>query len=801
MNLAFDERSGWRFSVPHWPMLSLRALMPAVTADGQTHKPDHASVESSPDGSCRVLSRFGSLSLEMGVARVCEGEIRIAGEIRNVSERPVVFNHLSMLALTDDSHPVRLGARPEAVVMLFNSAYSADIVGLSDTPCRLPPSSAAPGEPNMAGDTPALRSLWSENVWLTYDREARQALLMGFQTNERFQGGLRMAISPEGCVTEWSLGFDGGDLLIAGGASVPLEEVLVLQGPDPHALLERYAERVRQRHSPRILDRPPVSWCSWYPYRLSVSAARLVETARMAAQRLKPLGLTVIEADLGWEKDHLPAIFEPNARFPGGLSGLARQLKEMGFQPGIWKAPFTISEFDPLAKDHPDWLIHDGEGRPVSCGTWFWPPHGHIYLLDLTHPGALSWLQDRMHAMRAAGVRYFKADFIGGVGSAAAKRRHDPSVVLGGGTEARRRAAALMRDSMDPDALFLNCGGPEMPGTGHWPLLYAAQDTGNTGFINWTFQRNNFRAIACHLWKNRRWGIIQPSCLCVGLPGTLEEARLRATMAFLSGGQIDISDTLTTLGEDRWTVLEATLPPLGITARPIDLFDPVMDPGGQEYVASCKGEDEAPQPKAHPPGSVWQLEVEADWDRWTLVAFFEMSDPTAQPAPTRFAVPLNRLGLAAGTPYWAAEFWSGQFLGTLPGGRRNADDYRHPGDFQDLLIGHDPDILEIAFTGPAVKLLCLRKVRPHPWVVATSFHQSGGTELAGVRWDPAAGTLSGRLLRPPGLSGYLLVAGGDHRPQHATVAGRRVTPIPSANGAWRVAVVTAEDETPWELNY
>ncbi|NQT18640.1 MAG: hypothetical protein HQ592_02965, partial [Planctomycetes bacterium] len=124
-----------------------------------------------------------------------------------------------------------------------------------------------------------------------------------------------------------------------------------------------------------------------------------------------------------------------------------------------------------------------------------------------------------------------------------------------------------------PDALILNCGGPEMPGTGHWPLLYTCNDTGNTGFISHRSQQTNHQSVACHLFKNGRWGIIQPSCLCVGAPGTVEDARLRATIAFLAGGQIDISDTLTTLPEDRWAILTATLPPLGVSAKPVDLFE------------------------------------------------------------------------------------------------------------------------------------------------------------------------------------------------------------------------------------
>src|SRR2546425_5125641 len=37
------------------------------------------------------------------------------------------------------------------------------------------------------------------------------------------------------------------------------------------------------------LSASPVSWCSWYPYRLGVTEERALANARIAAKRLKPL--------------------------------------------------------------------------------------------------------------------------------------------------------------------------------------------------------------------------------------------------------------------------------------------------------------------------------------------------------------------------------------------------------------------------------------------------------------------------------------------------------------------------------
>ena len=70
-----------------------------------------------------------------------------------------------------------------------------------------------------------------------------------------------------------------------------------------------------------------------------------------------------------------------------------------------------------------------------------------------------------------------------------------------------------------------------------------------------------------------------------------------------------------------------------------------------------------------------------------------------------------------------------------------------------------------------------------------------------MQWDPATRTLSGRLRRPAGLRGYLLLAGGSEPPIEARVGNRIQQPVSAANGAWRLDIVTAAEETPWQVHY
>jgi len=793
------DRGTLAVRVAAWDAFLLDDLCPELRVDGKDLACVSCQVRRDSEKAMPTLEYdfAGAAVLSLRFERAEDYALRVTGALRDTSGSAAVLNDVRLLATQEGGDGARFGADMACVRVLEQGNYWGRVVGLLEEPSGTAPAQGEPaGQRRVAAHS-------SDFVSAIYDRAARMAFLAGFESSERWLGRIAMGPAGESGGCRWHIGFDGGDLLVSAGETIEFEPIVLLAGSDPWRLLEQYAEMVCQRHPVQLPPTPPVSWCSWYPYRLGVTEDRVLEDARIAAQRIGPLGLRIMELDLGWQTGQLPSTLGENDQFPHGLKWLSDQLAELGLELGVWTAPFSISEFDPVATEHPEWLIQDEAGNPVVHCEWFWIPHGKVYILDLTHPGAQDWLRVQMAGLHERGVKYLKADFIGCASDARAKRRHDQRVVAGAGTEAARMAAQIIRDAL-PDALLLNCGGPEMPGTGHWPLLYTCSDTGNTGFISTTFQQTNYQNVACHLFKNRRWGILQPSCLCVGLPGTVEDARLRATIAFLTGGQIDISDTLVTLPEDRWNILTATLPPLGVTAKPVDLFDPVYGSADYGYSASCadgaKGEENR---KEHPPGSVWHAHVKADWDEWDLVGVFAYDDPASKgnPSVTRFSIPFTMLGLPPGQARSAFEFWSGQYLGTVPRKRTNPGGYAHPGDIQDLCVGESPEALDIAFFGPGAKLLCIRTLRPHPWVAGTTFHQSCGLELKRVAWDETTRTLCGEIDRPEGETGLVLFSDGGNPIASAEVDGQATPVRPAAHGAWSLPVTLHTPPARWCVRF
>lgn len=795
---------------PLWPELALEGVAPALVVGQQVQAPAAVRLVGTAKGQATVEWHFSApalLLVQMFTQGTEPDELHLETELLNRGDAGLLLNRVTLLGTCAGG--VTLSRDPQSLRLLYESGYSAYVQSVADLLAEAK-SRATADEAGFLAQSSAeteskQASLLSQMASVCYSPTEKRAFLCGFDSFRRWLGSVEYALSSENGISSWQAGFDGGDLLVLPGERLPLESLMFLLGREPWATWERYVELVAERNGLRSRQQPPVSWCSWYPYRLGVDEDKVLVNADVGATRLRPLGLSVIEVDLGWEEGYLPSSYRENRQFPHGLAWLATELAKRGLKLGAWKAPYTVSEFDPVAREHPDWLLQGLDGKPQPLGTWFWIPHGQTYALDLTHPEARDYLRRNIRSLAERGARYLKTDFIGAASAPNARGRRDQRLVAGGGIEAARLGSAIIAEEMykaDPEALLLNCNPYEPAGLGYYNLLYTCMDTGNTGFVGWQHLRDVYTTTAVHMAKNRRWGIIQPSCLCVGLPGTLEEARVRATATFLSGGQVDISDDLTSLPEDRWQVLLATLPPLGLSARPIDLFEPVPV-RSLSYEGLCRGEAEAlsaGQSKVGP--RIWHLPMSREGEAWHLLGLFEFDPPASQaPLITWFQVPLERLGLDPSGQYWAYEFWSGQFLGIVPRLPLPQEAYRHPGDAATLVLAGKEGCLEVAFFGPAVKLIALRPVHPHPWPVGTSFHQSCGMELAALHWSAQESILHGQLRRPAGQHGSITIAGALPGEVELSLDGRPGKVRRAANGAIVFDVVTQNPVTDWQLRW
>jgi alpha-galactosidase len=196
----------------------------------------------------------------------------------------------------------------------------------------------------------------------------------------------------------------------------------------------------------------------------------------------------VFQIDDGWEEcvgDWIPH----EKKFPNGVAVLAARIEEKGLIPGIWAAPFLAMPESSLAKNHPEWLLRDDSGRPVSAG---WNPGwgGDVFCLDLSLPEVEEYLAGLFDVIvNEWGFRYLKLDFLyaGMLRGTYAGRHETNAAGAGGGAEASggrwehyvrvlNRITSTKARNGKPVA-WLACGAPIESTAPIMPLMRIGADT------------------------------------------------------------------------------------------------------------------------------------------------------------------------------------------------------------------------------------------------------------------------------------------------------------------------------------
>lgn len=376
--------------------------------------------------------------------------------------------------------------------------------------------------------------------------------LMAFTSCRRFSGqfcvrgdGIEAAVDTEG-------------LELGPGESWQLEELSYRSGPELPALLDGLAERLAENHPPLPWPAPPSGWCSWYCFGPRVTARQVLDNLDVIARSIP--GLKYIQIDDGYQ----PAMgdwLETGAAFEGDVRAVLRQIRERGFEPAIWVAPFIAEGGSRLFADHPEWFVKDAEGAPlradkVSFGGW---RHGPWYALDGTHPGAQQHLERVFRTMRQEwGCTYFKLDanFWGAIHGG---RFHAARATR---VEAYRRGMEAVRRGSG-DAFLLGCNHPIWASLG---LLHGSRSS-NDIKRSWSRVSGTARQNLLRNWQNGRLWWNDPDAVVLAGELSEEEFRFHATAIHATGGMLLSGDDLTAIPAPRLAMLRKLQPPTGVAAR------------------------------------------------------------------------------------------------------------------------------------------------------------------------------------------------------------------------------------------
>ena len=253
---------------------------------------------------------------------------------------------------------------------------------------------------------------------------------------------------------------ESDDRTMTGRSEEPKAPWFIGYGPE-QALFARYADLLVERLGQRDRRAGNV-WCSWYSYFGNITETRI----REAVEGMRGLAFDIVQVDDGWQ----PSVGDWHAGpdFPSGMAALAEHIRDGGFRPGLWLAPFIASAKSRLFHDRRHLFLHDGEGAPVAVGHNWGAP---FYALDTTLPETVDHIVEVFSRVKAWGYDYVKLDFMYAAAIAAPRSRDVPREL------AFREAVSVIRSIVGEDTYLLGCGVPVIPSIGLFDGVRVGPDT------------------------------------------------------------------------------------------------------------------------------------------------------------------------------------------------------------------------------------------------------------------------------------------------------------------------------------
>ncbi len=652
--------------------------------------------------------------------------LTISSTIENRGTHKVKLGRCRLADTTDAASEVRFGANPAQAAALYttgagNPPWASKALAASPAPLISKPLT----QWFTPGGGPALQF-----GFVSFDR-AETVVQSGWDKSRQLP-----------VVSAWN-DFQGFEL--APGGTVDSETLRIGLESDPLAAMDAWADAVYERYHPPIWPKAPAGWVGWAwvdPFFVERYEDVVKRNARAVRERLK-----LDENDVGYlwvsvgnVKDILPGnwLNWNYTNFPSGPEALHQYLNSLKFRWGLWTGFFWLSAqlTDEVARLKDALLQY--QGKPA---TILHRDLGLMYVLDPTHPKTQEFIREVYSTYRRWGVRYYMLDFLDAMtGSTPGLHPNDGyfDKTKIPGPEAWREGLRAIRETVTDDTYLLGSTGPAFQVVGLVNAQHLGNDYGdgrplygpNKGFYPGTFVINNPRwwtshhtallTVAAYSFIHRKLYIADTgSVLTIDKPISNADAQITVTIFGINGGQMMMGDDVSRMDAGRMRMIRMVFPRLPQIARPLDLFE--------------KADLDYPQ--------LFHLPVEREWDRWDLLAVFNLGTETISRT-----VKLERIGLDPNAPYAVWDFWNGRYQGVV----------------QNTVPIDVPPI--------SVKLLRIARQREHPWLLSTDMHvRQGQAEIEDCRWDEASMTLTVRASRPAGHEGSIYV----HAPKGLASANPR----------------------------
>ena len=321
---------------------------------------------------------------------------------------------------------------------------------------------------------------------------------------------------------------------------------------------------------------------------------------------------------------------------------------------------------------------------------------------------------------------------------------------------AYRRAFSLLREAFGPEGLIdeRNMGESSRPCL---DVTAGLVDTQRTWGDSNKFAPGMITISGLRWYKNRTVFNYYPDTKAVhGCSPEIRQSML--TMVFLTSGRLDLATSFSLFTPEITRDVSRIYPhyPEPVTARPLDAFTGGTDP------------------------QVYDLKRTDDWHQ---IALYNTGEEKAVVSTAISGKRIdNAVGLSADAEYHAYEFWTDTYLGKLPGTAR----------------------IQRELNPNCCAMISLRKALPHPQVVSTDRHVlQGWVDLADVKWDAKAKTLSGTAHVIGGDPFTIVVAANGAKAPKAQARGGQCTlgTHPAAGLSRLTLSAPANADVRWTLTY
>lgn len=515
-----------------------------------------------------------------------ENFIQIESFVKNTHNEEITISSISPFCVSNKIHLFKDGILK---CYFYKQGYQSwsPTLSLKTTSCDLIPKGIFPTLPLLKKihlSIPYHKTIKKKGYLssdsITVISNKNNFLLVGFLSAENFLSQVKLQVGSfeenkyklcANCETE--------EYLLSPEEEITSGPLVINFLDDKFSSLQKYAQKVGKNMSALSKGVSPVGWCSWYYYFNKITECEILKNLEILKNIKEELPLSFVQIDDGYQKE-IGDWLKTNNKFQSGMKYIADKIKESGFLPGLWVAPFIVRPSSSVFKEHYEWVLKDEKDRPVLVGiNPLWG--GKYFALDLTHPGVEEYLRNTFKTItQDFGYEFLKLDFIF-AGALPGKHYHKNTTRV----QAYRKGLQIIREAVGDEIFILGCGAPIFPSIG---LVNGMRISGDVdpSWVHWSGKivggddftiscRNAIRNTITRYFTHNIFWINDPDCIMVRSDKTKlnqEEIKTLVSVAGLSGGIFLSSDNFVTLERERLKYLQYCLPPACGKITPLDIF-------------------------------------------------------------------------------------------------------------------------------------------------------------------------------------------------------------------------------------